>query len=337
MRVVVTPRIAAGSNRTIASSRCRSGHSTALITAPSAATLKMPFAKFAAACLPNTRLAPASGDILLSFGFSCSPDHTNRCCTMLPAIAAISSSNSGTPSAAISTNSRCCASASRLAPSARIIQELATRLRKGAVMPPPIDPEKVESTSVAPAIMNQVLTSWLLATSPRSCASSRRFWVWASVFSAGSCSSAIASAPRDQFVHDGDEIVEEGAHHGGEHRGEDQKARENSQRHADEIHLHLRHQPRQHAKPHVEDEAEHQERRRQLRTDPKRRGKRPGRQRRDVAARHQFAGREDRVAVIQSGDHQVMGVGGEQQRQPEDGEEVADQQPLLALRRIDRG
>ena len=33
-------------------------------------------------------------------------------------------------------------------------------------MPPPIDPEKVDNTSVAPAIMNQVLTSWLLATSP---------------------------------------------------------------------------------------------------------------------------------------------------------------------------
>jgi len=34
------------------------------------------------------------------------------------------------------------------------------------------------------------------------------------------------------------------------------------ERHTDEIDLHRRHQPRQHAQPDVEDEAEHQERRR---------------------------------------------------------------------------
>ena len=33
-------------------------------------------------------------------------------------------------------------------------------------MPLPIEPEKVDNTSVPPAMMNQVLTSWLLATSP---------------------------------------------------------------------------------------------------------------------------------------------------------------------------
>jgi hypothetical protein len=52
------------------------------------------------------------------------------------------------------------ASASRPAPSVRIIQELAMRLRIGIEMPPPIDPENVASTSVAPDITNQVLTSW---------------------------------------------------------------------------------------------------------------------------------------------------------------------------------
>ena len=68
---------------------------------------------------------------------------------MLPAIAASASINSGTPSAAISDIFELCASASRPGPSAWIIQELAIRLRSGITMPPPIDPENVDSTSVA--------------------------------------------------------------------------------------------------------------------------------------------------------------------------------------------
>ena len=85
---------------------------------------------------------------------------------MLPAIAASISINSGIPIAASSAYSRLWVSASRPAPSVGIIQELAIRLRSGIVMPPLTEPEKVDSTRVAPAIMNQVLTSWLLATSP---------------------------------------------------------------------------------------------------------------------------------------------------------------------------
>jgi hypothetical protein len=84
-----------------------------------------------------------------------------------------------------------CASPSRLAPSGWIIQELAINPRSGGMMPSPIDPEKLDSTSVAPDITNQVLISWLLATSPRSSASSRRFCVGSCVFSAPSFSSAI--------------------------------------------------------------------------------------------------------------------------------------------------
>ena len=72
------------------------------MTAPSAITLNSPLAKFAAACLPKIRLKPAPGEILLNFGFSDSADHTSRCCTMLPAIAASASIRNGTPSAAIS-------------------------------------------------------------------------------------------------------------------------------------------------------------------------------------------------------------------------------------------
>ena len=44
-------------------------------------------------------LEPAPGDTLLNFGFSDSADQTSRCWIMLPAIAAIASISSGTPSA----------------------------------------------------------------------------------------------------------------------------------------------------------------------------------------------------------------------------------------------
>src|SRR5450755_1717538 len=228
VRLVVTPRIAEGSNASIDSRRCRSGHRIALITAPSAITLNRPLRKFAAACLPNTRLAPAPGEILLNFGFSDSADHTSRCCTMLPAAAAIISIRNGTPRAARTAYPRLCASAIRPGPSAWIIQELAIRLRSGIRIPASIDPEKVDSTSVPPAITNQVLISWLLATSPRSWASSRRFCVGSSVFSLES--SAIASGlsvQRYQVVHDADEVVEEGSHHRREHHREDQEAGHN--------------------------------------------------------------------------------------------------------------
>ena len=69
------------------------------MTAPSAISLNRPLPKFAAACLPKMRLKPDIGEILEKLGFSGSPDHTRRCWTRLPAIAAIISMNSGTPSA----------------------------------------------------------------------------------------------------------------------------------------------------------------------------------------------------------------------------------------------
>src|ERR1700742_4390266 len=149
---------------------------------------------------------------------------------MLPAIAASASINSGTPIAAITAYSRFCANCSKAGPSTRNIHELAIRLRSGVSIPPPIDPENVDSTSVPPAIMNQVLTSWLLATSPRSWASSRRFWVGSCVLSEESFSSAIdrLSAQRHQVVHDTAEIIQEGSHHRRDHEGEDQEAGENS-------------------------------------------------------------------------------------------------------------
>src|SRR3954451_21229988 len=97
------------------------------------------------------------------------------------------------------------------------------RLRNGTSSPP-IDPENDDITSVAPAIRNQVLTSWLLATSPRSWASSSRFCVGSCVFSDASSSAMASSALSGpysgscsgrysdfwhQVVHDADEVIHE--------------------------------------------------------------------------------------------------------------------------------
>ena len=61
------------------------------------------------------------------------------------------------------------------------------------------------------------------------------------------------------------------------------------------------------------------------------------RQRRDVADQRHLARPEQRVAVVERGDHEMMQVGREDQRDAEHGEEIADDHALLALRRIDRG
>ena len=52
-------------------------------------------------------------------------------------------------------------------PSMRMSYELAIRPRMVVVSCELMPPENAISTSAAPAKMNQVLTSWLLATSPR--------------------------------------------------------------------------------------------------------------------------------------------------------------------------
>ena len=136
-----------------------------------------------------------------------------------------------------------------------------------------IGPENAISTSVAPAMTNQVLTSWLLTTSPRLSASSSRFWVGSSVLSVFAGSSAM-QAP----VRNGSEI---GQHAVRDNRGtypssspittsRRSKPSRIDSGNADEEHLHLRHQPRQHAEPEIEQEPEHQERRRQLDADAER-------------------------------------------------------------------
>ncbi len=77
------------------------------------------------------------------------------------------------------------------APSVGISKECASRLRIAVCRLTAVGPEKIISDSVAPPIMNQVETSMLLTTSPRSIAWSRRRGVGSSVCSASSCSSAI--------------------------------------------------------------------------------------------------------------------------------------------------
>src|ERR1700757_2537096 len=176
---------------------------------------------------------------------------------------------------------------------------------------PPIEPEKVDMASVAAAITNQVLSSWLLTTSPFSTAWSSRFCVGSSVLSDVSLSSAIncPSLQRQHLVDHAIEIRKESSHHRRQHEGEDQESRENRQRHGDEIDLHLRHQPRQHAEPDVEDEAEHQERRGELQAELEGGGKGLGGERGDVAGRNHLARREDLVAVVEGRDEQMMAVG----------------------------
>ena len=120
------------------------------MTAPSAISLNRPLAKFAAACLPKIRLAPAAGEILLNFGLSDSrrPDQP-----VLHHVAGDRRDHQHQERHAERRRAAhiraLCASASRPGPSVWIIQELAIRLRSGIRMPPPIEPEKVDSTSVA--------------------------------------------------------------------------------------------------------------------------------------------------------------------------------------------
>ena len=169
VRLVVTPSIAAGSNRTIASRRCRSGHSIAVITAPSAITLNRPLAKFAAACLPKIRLKPgARRDLaefrLQRFGRPHQPvldhvagdrrqhQHQERHAERRDQ--RISEASAPAPAG---PRRRCGSSRNWRSDCAAASGCRRRSIRKTSTAP-----------ACAPAITNQVLTSWLLATSPRS-------------------------------------------------------------------------------------------------------------------------------------------------------------------------
>ncbi len=205
--------------------------------------------------MPNSRLKPAAGEILDSLGAITSSDQISRCWTRLPPSAASISSRNGMATAAISSRPIFSNSRGSAGPSILILCALASSPRMVVVRLALMLPENAISTSVAPLMMNQVLTSWLLTTSPRLSASSKRFWVGSSVFSVLSVSSAITgpdlralpSAVRRDVAENALQIVDKGAHHGADHQHQQQQAEQDRQRQADEEHLHLRHQPRQDA------------------------------------------------------------------------------------------
>ena len=58
---------------------------------------------------------------------------------------------------------------------------------------------------------------------------------------------------------------------------------------------------------------------------------------RHVADQRDLARLEDGVAVVHRRDHQVMQVGGKDQRDAKHAEEITDDHALLVLGRIDRG
>src|SRR5712691_1199516 len=332
-------RTADGSVSTRPSSRWRSGHSSAAMMPPTTVIFATPLAKLTSAWRENRRLRPAAGEIFESCGRSDSADQTKRCWIMLPATAASISSRNGIATAAIASAPM--RASARVRPLASIAMPctLPTRPRKMVARPAPIEPEKIIRLSAAAAMTNQVLTSWLLTTSPRSIASSSRFWVGSSERSAWSRSSATGacSGIRRELAQHAFDVTEEDRHHRADDENENEKADQDRQRDADEEHLHLRHQPRQHAEPEVEQQPEHQERRGELHADPERAGGRGRDQRGDVAHERNLARLEQHVAVVERGDEQVMQVGGEQHGDAEDGEEVADQHALLPLGRVDRG
>src|SRR5450631_1885273 len=182
-------------------------------------------------------------------------------------------------------------------------------------MPLLIWPENAITRSVAPASTNQVLTSWLLTTSPFSWASSRRFWLGSSDFSESS--SAIfpqrsgLGSDRGEPGERGFDLAEKHVHQGAQHQQKDHQAEQDREREADEEHLHLRHQPRQDAEPEIEQEPEHHERRRELDADAERGRHGAGGERRDIAQERNLPGREQRIAVVEGRDHQMMEIGGE--------------------------
>jgi hypothetical protein len=54
------------------------------------------------------------------------------------------------------------------------------------------------------------------------------------------------------------DVAEKRHHHGPDDKDQQREAAKDRQRHADEVHLHLRHEPRQNAQSEIEEEPERQ-------------------------------------------------------------------------------
>src|SRR5215204_5534553 len=175
----------------------------------------------------------------------------------LPAIEAIRMSSKGSPTAAAAASAKRDARSNSTGPSAGMRPASASRRRSMVVRLWAAPWAKRKKPSVPAPRTNQVLSSWLLATSPRSSA-------WSSVFSVGSkerspLSSSAMVLSLDEHVQAGLEIAEPGGHHRRDHEGEEKKAEKDRRRQRDEEHLHLRHQLREDGEARVEDDPEDEE------------------------------------------------------------------------------
>src|SRR5436305_2044216 len=76
--------------------------------------------------------------------------------------------------------------------------------------------------------------------------------------------SRVPLGVRSELAQHAPDIAEEAVHHRADDDQQDQEADDDRERHGDEVDLHLRHQPRQHAERDVEYQTEYQERPGQL-------------------------------------------------------------------------
>ncbi len=130
----------------------------------------------------NFRFRPVRGLRLESFGCSFLPLHTQPCCTRFPATAATTRIANGASNMSPSSWPRNQTKARSLRASVAISWGTARKWARRTRMPLATESAKIAITNADAAIMNQVLTSWLLATSPRLRDSPNRLPVAASVF-----------------------------------------------------------------------------------------------------------------------------------------------------------
>ena len=196
LRSMKSLRIMLGSSRTMFSRLSICGDRTNHSTAETTTSLISPLPKFTSASTPIRRLAPSIGLILLSLGFSGSSDSSGLCCTRLAATPKTMSTIEGSrPTRRIELArliQKACSAwlpTSKRSAFSRMPLRLATRLWL-------IGPAIRAKTSAAPDRMNQVFTSWLLATLPFSCASRSFRSEGSSVFWSCSGASSLTYTPR---------------------------------------------------------------------------------------------------------------------------------------------
>ena len=237
-----------------------------------------------------------------------------------------------TPMKGASTSARCSNSAARHRRQAGAIHAICSGCSRNMVsslaMPSAVDWPNMAMAKVPPASSTKAVTSLDLTMSPDSRACSSRLAVGSSVccdLSLIVCHELRGTSPSSRVV------IEEQRDHRAQHRQHDDKAAENVDRHGDEEDLQLRHQLRQHAQRGIDREAEHQERRRQLKAQ------REGDETSRITSCAMSpvgrcrAGRHHLVAARDGADRQMMQVGGEDHHRAQQGQEIADHRALGVL------